>query len=96
MPLNKLDVCFRIVALIEGLSYILLLFVAVPIKYFFYDEQFVRLLGMPHGILFITYILLALIIYIKKPWHRKDLLIIVLASIVPFGTFYIDWKYLKN
>ena len=47
---------FRITALLEGVSYILLLFIAVPIKYLFDDPSYVKLLGMPHGILFIAYI----------------------------------------
>ena len=47
---------FRLTALLEGISYILLLFIAVPIKYFLDDPTYVKLLGMPHGILFIAYI----------------------------------------
>ena len=45
---------FRITAFLEGLSYILLLFVAVPIKYQSGDDFYVQLLGMPHGILFMA------------------------------------------
>ena len=44
---------FRLVSLFEGISYLLLLFIAVPIKYFQGNESFVKILGMPHGILFI-------------------------------------------
>jgi integral membrane protein len=87
---------FRIIALLEGVSYILLLFIAVPLKYWGGDEQYVKLLGMPHGILFVSYILFAFLIKENKNWGMKDLGIVLLASILPFGTFYIDWKYLKN
>jgi len=87
---------FRLVALLEGVSYILLLFVAVPIKYWGGDEQWVKLLGMPHGILFVSYIIFAFLIKENEKWGMKDLGIVLLASILPFGTFYVDWKYLKK
>ena len=86
---------FRIIALLEGVSYILLLFIAVPLKYCGGDEQYVKLLGMPHGLLFVAYIFLAYLIKEDKKWGVKDFGIVLLASILPFGTFYVDWKYLK-
>ena len=85
---------FRFIAIIEGLSYILLL-IATPIKYLLDNEQYVKALGMPHGILFILYIVFAVLIQKKMNWNNKDLIIVMLASIVPFGTFYIDYKYFK-
>lgn len=86
---------FRIIALLEGLTYVLLLGVATPIKHLNGDPQFVTLLGMPHGILFILYLLFA---YWHKPdlnLNRKQFIWVILASIIPFGTFYVDYKYLK-
>jgi len=85
---------FRFIAIIEGLSYILLL-IATPTKYLLDNEQYVKALGMPHGILFILYIVFAVLIQKKMNWNNKDLIIVMLASIVPFGTFYIDYKYIK-
>ena len=87
---------FRIIAFLEGMSYLLLLFIAVPLKYLGGDEQYVKLLGMPHGILFVSYIVFALLIKENENWGIKDLGIVLLASILPFGTFYVDGKYLKN
>ena len=87
---------FRLVAVLEGVSYILLLFIAVPIKYWGGDEQWVKLLGMPHGILFFSYVIFAFLIKENENWGMKDLGIVFLASILPFGTFYVDWKYLKK
>ena len=86
---------FRIIALLEGLSYILLLFVAVPIKYYLGDPTFVKLLGMPHGLLFIAYVAFAIFLKEDQNWSLKVLLLILFASIVPFGTFYIDKAYLR-
>jgi integral membrane protein len=87
---------FRIISFLEGMSYLLLLFIAVPLKYWGGDEQYVKLLGMPHGLLFVSYILFAFLIKENENWGIKDLGIVLLASILPFGTFYIDKKYLKN
>ena len=87
---------FRIIALLEGISYLLLLFVAVPIKYLSEDPQYVKMLGMPHGMLFIGYVLLAFILKSDYKWDSKPFFIVLLASVIPFGTFYVDRKYLKN
>ena len=86
---------FRITAFLEGLSYILLLFVAVPIKYQSGDDFYVQLLGMPHGLLFMAYVFLALYLEPQYNWDTKTLLLVLAASIIPFGTFYVDRKVLK-
>lgn len=87
---------FRVISYLEGISYILLLFVGVPLKYFGNNAILVKMLGMPHGLLFITYILLVLFIKPNFNWNKKDFSLILLASVIPFGTFYIDKKYLIN
>ena len=87
---------FRLVALLEGVSYLLLLFVAVPIKYMQGNPEYVKLLGMPHGLLFVAYILLAIVVGMEQKWNKKILFIVLIASVLPFGTFYVDKKYLKN
>ena len=86
---------FRIIALLEGVSYIVLLFIAVPIKYLLHDEFYVKMLGMPHGILFIMYILLAFKIKNRMNWNLNQFIIIIISSLLPFGTFYVDSKYLR-
>lgn len=87
---------FRITAFLEGLSYILLLGIAVPVKYLADDPSYVKLLGMPHGLLFVLYIALAVLMAQNYKWSRKTLTIVLIAAIIPFGTFYIDYKYLKK
>jgi integral membrane protein len=87
---------FRVIALLEGLSFILLLFIAVPIKYFSNNPDYVKLLGMPHGLLFMGYVLFAILLAGELKWNSKTLSVVLFASVVPFGTFYIDGKYLKN
>ncbi len=87
---------FRLITLLEGSSYLLLLFVAVPLKYLMSDESYVKLLGMPHGVLFIAYIILSFVMRKKMNWNTTSFIIILLASIIPFGTFYVDKKYLSK
>ena len=87
---------FRLITLLEGISYLLLLFVAVPLKYLMGDESYVKLLGMPHGVLFIAYIILSFVMRKKMNWNTTSFIIILLASIIPFGTFYVDKKYLSK
>jgi len=92
----KLLPIFRITALLEGVSYLLLLFIATPIKYLYEDPQYVKMLGMPHGILFMAYVVLAVLISSDMKWSTRTLWIILIASVIPFGTFYVDKKYLKK
>ena len=87
---------FRIVAFLEGVSYLLLLFLAVPIKYNMGDPTYVKLLGMPHGLLFVGYIILSYLLKEDENWNAKDFRIVILASVIPFGTFYVDRKYLRK
>ena len=87
---------FRIISFLEGVSYLLLLFIAVPIKYFQEDAIYVKMLGMPHGILFMLYLVLAIVIRKQMKWNIKTLGIVLVGSIIPFGTFYVDKKYLQN
>ena len=85
---------FRIIALLEGVSYILLMTIGLYFKYLLNDDTYVKLLGMPHGVLFMLYILIAFLLRKQEQWSFINFIIILFASLVPFGTFYIDRKYL--
>ena len=87
---------FRVIAFLEGLSYLLLLFIATPVKYLLDDPQYVKMLGMPHGILFMIYVVLAFMIRSDFKWNSRQFSVVLIASIIPFGTFYVDRKYLKK
>ena len=87
---------FRIISYLEGISYILLLFIAVPIKYYANDPTLVKLLGMPHGLLFVAYVILSLVNSKKHNWNFIKTLVVLISSIIPFGTFYVDYKYFKT
>jgi integral membrane protein len=87
---------FKKIALLEGISLLALLFFAMPMKYMFDQEIYVKTIGMAHGVLFILYIVVAIILKFTLNWSYKLLAIIGLASIIPFGTFYVERKYLTT
>ena len=86
---------FRITSYLEGISYLLILFVTMPLKYIWDMPEANQVIGMAHGILFLLYIALA--VYVKQilNWNLKTFLIVLLCSIIPFGTFWMDKKYLS-
>ena len=91
-----MKILFRVIAFLEGVSYILLMSVGLYFKYQLGDPSYVKLLGMPHGILFVAYLVFALLLKENEKWNKTELFIVLVCSILPFGTFYIDQKYLQK
>lgn len=89
---------FRIVAFFEGISYLALFSNMLFVKHNLPEiyKTLLYPLGMTHGILFMSYIVLAIVVGSKLKWSIKTLFFVLLGSIIPFGSFYIDHKYLKN
>lgn len=85
---------FKIIAFAEGCSALLLFLFAMPMKYIFKNPEFIRPIGMAHGVLFTIYIVLAIMLYFEQKWDFKKFAIVFLGAIVPGGTFYVDKKYL--
>lgn len=86
---------FRIISLIEGISYLVLVFIAMPLKYLGGNLTIVKDLGMVHGILFIFFAV-ALISFIKRYKQEKELgTDFFLYSLVPFGFLLIEKKLTK-
>ena len=86
---------FRILALIEGISY-LTFAVTMPLKYVYEITAPNYFVGMLHGLVFLLYCLWLLILTLKKKWSWLQGILFFIASLIPFGTFYIDKKYLKT
>lgn len=86
---------FRILALIEGVSYLLILFVTMPMKYWMGIGILNKIVGWGHGILFVIYIVLAIEILIRRRIDFWQFLRVIVASIIPFGTFFNE-KMLKR
>jgi len=87
---------FSVTAILEGISYLALFGITMPLKYIADLPKPNIYVGYAHGVLFIAYIVLAVVVCWQKKWGFKRLFIFVLASFLPFATFYIDQKYLKN
>ena len=85
----------RIVAFVEGVSYLVLLGIAMPLKYYFHQPEAVRVVGMLHGVLFVLYVLLVIQVTIQHRWSFGKMALALLASLVPFGTFYADVKLFR-
>jgi integral membrane protein len=86
---------FRMIALAEGCSFLILLCIAMPMKYFMGMPEVVRVVGSIHGGLFVLYVGLLAVIHFKHRWPFMFSLYAFVASIIPFGTFVLD-KHLRE
>lgn len=87
---------FRWIALAEGVSFLILLFIAMPLKYWGGMPLAVKYTGWAHGVLFIAFIVSLIEITIAHRWSLVKSGIAFVASLVPFGTFVLDAKVLKQ
>lgn len=89
---------FKFVTISEGFSFLFLLANMLFIKpnHVILYKSLLFPIGMAHGVLFIAYVFLAIYAKFQLNWTFKELFIVLIASFIPFGTFYIDTKYLKN
>jgi integral membrane protein len=86
----------RVLGFVEGVSFLLILFVTMPLKYYFDQPQPNKVIGMAHGVLFIGYCYLVVAVGFDKGWNWKVIGLGLLASIIPFGTFWADWKFFRE
>jgi len=92
-PLEKL---FRKIAIAEGWSYILLLGIAMPLKYWADLPEAVKYTGWVHGLLFVLYMFLLIRLWLEVGWNFPKVLIAFIVSLIPFGTFWFERKYLRG
>ncbi|MGB5867590.1 MAG: DUF3817 domain-containing protein [Arcobacteraceae bacterium] len=83
---------FRLIALLEGISFIVLLFIAMPIKYMLGEPIVVKIVGMAHGGLFLLFLYLLFVTAREFKWNFSFISIAFIASLLPFGTFFLDKK----
>jgi integral membrane protein len=95
MENNKLLNRFRWLAVAEGISY-LLLGITVPLKRIYNIPEPNFIVGSIHGVLFIAYCIILLVLMIDLKWSFKKGFILFLASLIPFGTFLAERKYLRG
>jgi integral membrane protein len=86
---------FRAVAAAEGVSFLLLLGIAMPLKYGAGMPLAVRWVGLAHGLLFIAYVAAAVLLFSRERWPLARAPGVLIAALVPFGTFVLDRKWLR-
>ncbi len=90
--LNRL----RSIGILEAISFILLLGIAMPLKYAFDQPEMVRVVGMAHGVLWMLYVGLAGLGQLDYKWSWKTTMLLLIASVLPFGPIVADAKLLKK
>lgn len=86
----------RFIGFWEGVSFLVLLLIAMPLKYFADWPQGVRVVGMAHGVLFVAYVLAAWQAAMEHNWSFKRIAIVLVASLLPAGPFIVDARILKD
>ena len=87
---------FRATAILEGISYLLLFGMTMPLKHWADIPEPNKVIGYAHGFLFILYVVVAVVFCRERKWSIKRFVILFVASLLPFGTFYADKKYLRS
>lgn len=85
----------RLLAFLEGLSFILLMGIGMPLKYMYEMPGPNLVIGMIHGILFIAYCLLVILVRSQEKWNLTTTFWALLAAFLPFGTFVADAQIFK-
>lgn len=83
---------FGLINTVEGYSYIILVFIAMPMKYLLGIPLAVKVAGMAHGVLFIIFCILLVKAWEESKWSFKNSMIFFIASLIPFGTFFTKSK----
>lgn len=91
-PLGRL----RVIGLWEGVSFLVLLVIAMPLKYFAGWPDAVRVVGMAHGILFLLYLAAAMQVATERDWPWRRTALVFLAGVLPAGPFFIEAKLLRH
>ena len=86
----------RIIGFLEGVSFILLIGIGMPLKYFGGYPHATQDLGMIHGVLFILYVISVFPVKMELKWSTTTTLLVLLASLLPFGTFVAEYKIFRK
>lgn len=81
---------FRVIGIIEGISYLVLLGIAMPLKYFLDFPAAVKIAGSLHGLFFVLYILALAHVTFTNRWSVLKVAGAFIASLLPFGNFVLD------
>jgi integral membrane protein len=94
--MNSTVKTFTTIALLEGISYVVLLGIAMPLKYFFEMPMAVKFVGWAHGVLFVAYVTFLLLCWIKYKWSFTRVVFYFIASLLPFLPFWVERNLKKE
>jgi integral membrane protein len=86
----------RVIGWLEGVSFLVLLGIAMPLKYLAGEPGAVRVVGMAHGVLFIAYVAAAILATIEYGWKLRITAALIVAAFFPFGPFIVDARVLRG
>jgi integral membrane protein len=86
----------RLLGFVEGISFLVLLGVGMPLKYVFHQPEANKVIGLVHGLLFVLYVLAVVQARIGLSWSNRKTGLALLASVVPFGTFWADVRLFRS
>ena len=81
---------YRVMAWVTGVGLVILVFVAMPLKYFFGQPMLVSLVGMLHGFFYMAYIVCTLVLAERCRWRPLDALVILLCGTIPLASFFAE------
>ena len=87
---------FRLVSITEGISFLILLGIAMPIKYICNIPEAVKYPGYAHGFLFILYLVLLIMTGIEKKWSFGTMILLFISSVLPFGFLFAERLFLRK
>jgi integral membrane protein len=90
VTIDKLLPAYRVAAWVTGIGLVILVFVAMPLKYFFGQPLLVAIVGMAHGFLYMAYIVITLLLAERCRWRPVDALVILVAGTIPLASFFAE------
>ncbi|WP_017258306.1 DUF3817 domain-containing protein [Pedobacter arcticus] len=87
---------FRLICFLEGITLLVLIFIAMPMKYYFENPIVSKIFGPIHGALFLAYVAYTILFAVNYNWSLKKIFWVSIASFFPFATFYVDKKVLAK
>lgn len=84
---------FRVVSLLEGMSYVWLMGIAMPLKYVWGQPEMVSLAGRIHGALFVLFVVALARAWSEASWNWRRAAVAMVASMVPLGAFWLEWRF---
>ena len=87
---------YRVMAYVTGVLLVVLLFVAMPMKYIGDDDSLVRVVGIAHGWLYMAYVITALQLALQARWSLLKTVLVALAGTIPFASFVAERRVVRD